>query len=116
MTIDINKMIRREMKKNYLNASGLAKKLNVHPTTVLGILKRPTIKIERLINLSEVLNYNFFREIADQLPYKARINAHEEEKYRASVEEKYKVYEDRIKELEMEVGILRDTLKSVVTK
>ncbi len=112
MVIDINKMIRREMKRNFLNSTGLAKKLNVHPTTVLGILKRPTIKVERLIDLSEVLNYNFFKEISDQLPYKAFSNDNKEKEFL----EKAKLYEDRIKELEMEVGILRNTLKSLVSR
>jgi hypothetical protein len=74
------------------------------------MLKRSTLQVQRLAELSEFLQYNFFREIAAKLPY---------------TEPDYSVAEDRtevenlqtrIKELEMEVNILRQTLKDLVSR
>ena len=107
--IDINKMIEREMKNNFLNATGLARKLGVDASTVLSMLKRPTLQVERLADLSKALNYNFFKEIAEQLPINAPFLENEEQKENNKLN-------DRIKELEMEVKILRNTLKSLVGK
>ena len=107
--IDINKMIKREMRNNFLNATDLSRKLGVDSTTVLSMLKRPTLQVERLIDLSRVLNYNFFQEIAEQLPYKQPLIDNKEQ-------EVHERLNDRIKELEMEVKILRNTLKDLVRK
>jgi hypothetical protein len=74
------------------------------------MLKRSTLQVQRLAEISEFLQYNFFREIAAKLPYK---------------EPDYPVAEDRtevenmqshIKELELEVSILQQTLKSLVSR
>ena len=104
--IDINRMIEQEMKNNFLNATGLARKLGVDPSTVLSMLQRPTLQVERLVDLSEALNYNFFREIAEQLPYENP----------GLKDEKLEKQQERIKELEMEVRVLQNTLKALVGK
>jgi len=62
-----------------------------------------------LADLSEFLNYNFFRELAAKLPYTDPVYAVESKQ--SEVEE----LQNRVKELEMEVGILRQTLKDLVS-
>lgn len=103
-------MIKREMERKHLNASDLSRGLHRPYQSVVGMLKRPTLQVQRLAELSEFLNYNFFREIAVKLPY---------------AEPDYSIPKDltevaslqnRIKELELEVNILRQTLKDLVSR
>lgn len=107
-SIEILPMIRREMKRNHYTGAELARKLNVQPTAILGMMRRPTLQVQKLLALSEVFNYNFFREIADTLPY-AEPDYIDEEAIKAPLQE-------RIKALEMEVSILRQTLKDLVSR
>lgn len=109
--ISIVSIVSRELKERHISNSELARRLKTSPSTIQGMLNTPPLKVQRLLDLSEVCNYNFFREVADLLPYAepsaTRI------KSMASVANGY---EERIKELEMEVKILRQTLKDVVGK
>jgi predicted transcriptional regulator len=110
-SIQILSMVRREMKRNHFSYADMARKLNVRPTSIQGMFSRSTIQAQKLMKLSEIFNYNFFREIAAALPYS-------EPNYEVKVDEdaiKAPLLE-RIKALEMEVGILRQTLKDVVTR
>jgi len=77
--IDIHAIIKRVMKQKHINAAELSRKLNIHYSTITGILDRPTIKVQKLIELSNALNYNFFKEIAEQLPYEEPENERETE-------------------------------------
>lgn len=100
-------MIKREMKNKKIRPADLARGLRISPSSVQGMLKRPKLQVHRLLELCEVFQYNFFTEIALQLPYeepKAEENTILLEK------------EKRISELEMEVSILRKTLKELVTR
>lgn len=108
--LPILKTIKREMARKHINATDLARGLNMPYQSVVGMLKRETLQVQRLAELSEFLQYNFFREIAAKLPY---------------TEPDYSVAEDRtevenlqarIKELELEVSILRQTLKDLVRR
>ena len=103
-------MIKREMTRKRINATDLSRGLNMPYQSVTGMLKRNTIQVQRLAELSEFLQYNFFREIAAQLPYKEPDNSVAED--RTEVEN----LQFRIKELEMEVNILRQTLKDLVSR
>jgi hypothetical protein len=103
-------MIKREMARKHINATDLSRGMKINHSSAVGMLKRSTLQVQRLAELSEFLQYNFFREIAAKLPY---------------TEPDYSVAEDRtevenlqtrIKELEMEVNILRQTLKDLVSR
>ena len=63
-------MIKREMNRRHINGTDLSRLLNLHQSTVVGMLNRSTIQVQKLAELSKALDYNFFREIAEQLPYK----------------------------------------------
>ncbi|WP_243348021.1 helix-turn-helix domain-containing protein [Parabacteroides sp. FAFU027] len=104
-------LIRREMSKRHMTAVDLAKKLNLHPSTVKVMLHSDTIQVQRLLEISEILQYNFLLEIASTLSYsEPKIESV------ATVENSSSAQDDHIKELEMEVKILRQTLKEIVGK
>jgi hypothetical protein len=107
--LQILPMIRREMRRKHITSADIARKLRLNPSTVHGTLTRSTMQVQKLIELSEILQYNFFSEIAGQLPYKEPVQAGDKTDNHVEAELK-----DRIKALEMEVGILRQTLMEVV--
>jgi hypothetical protein len=100
-------MVKRELQRKHINASELSRGLKMNYSSVAGMLNRPTLQVQRLAELSEFLNYNFFREIARQLPYSEPNFLDTSEAI---------ALQSRIKELEMEVSILRQTLKDVVSR
>ncbi|BBE20632.1 hypothetical protein AQPE_4826 [Aquipluma nitroreducens] len=108
--LPILSMIKREMARKRINATDLSRGLNMNHSSVAGMLKRPTLQVQRLAELSEFLQYNFFREIAAELPYPEPDCAKEMDRTEVDV------LQTRIKELEMEVGILRQTLKDLVSR
>jgi len=63
----INDVILFEMKKQGLNTVDLARRLNLSKTSTYYILSRPSIHINRLWQISEVLQINFFQILANQL-------------------------------------------------
>ena len=109
--LEVIPMILREMKRNHFSLIHIARKLDVKSSTVKGMLSRPTMQVQKLAELSEIFNYNFFREIAKTLPYTEPNYAEKVTEDTEKVEMK-----ERIKALEMEVGILRQTLKDVVSR
>lgn len=102
--LPILSMIKREMERKHVNASDLSRGLKVNHSSVAGMLKRPTLQVQRLAEISEFLNYNFFREIAAKLPYP------EPDLIEVTA------LQNRVKELELEVSILRQTLKDLVSR
>lgn len=100
-------MIKREMARKRINATDLSRGLKMNHSSVVGMLKRPTLQVQRLAELSEFLDYNFFREIADKLPYSEPDLVDTSEEI---------ALQSRVKELELEVGILRQTLKDLVSR
>src|SRR5665648_81258 len=107
-TLQVLPMVKREMERKRITSSELSRALKINPSTVSGMLKSPTFQVQRLAELSEFLNYNFFRELAAKLPYTEPVYAVE------SKQSEVVELQNRIKELEMEVGILRQTLKDLV--
>jgi hypothetical protein len=104
--IKVIPIVKKVMQDKYVSPAELARRLAVSPATVQGMLTRPTLQVGKLIQISEVLHYNFFREIAATLPI---------------AEPNYEVDNtapllEKIKALEMEIGILRQTLKDLVSR
>ncbi|HBL75224.1 MAG TPA: hypothetical protein DD458_08345 [Prolixibacteraceae bacterium] len=98
-------MLKREMKKRNLCVADVARSMNTSHSTVFGSLQRPTIQVQKLLEWCELLQYNFFKEIAVKLPYNDPPDADN-----SPVVQQQK----RIQELEMEVVILKRTLKELV--
>jgi hypothetical protein len=115
--MEVCEMIVREMQRNHMSQAVLAKKLNNNHTAVHTLMTRKSIQVPKLLKLCEIFQYNFFREIAQSLPYKepdyyeADINA-----VRVPLEETIKDLEDQVKNLKLEVNILRQTIKDLVSR
>jgi hypothetical protein len=109
--INIVSIVNRELEKRNINHSDLARKLGANRSSIQGMLSRSTLQVQRLVDLSEVCNYNFFREVAGMLPYEEPVAVQIQ-----SVPDPDNAMKEHIKELEMEVKILRQTLKDIVGK
>jgi len=108
-TLPVLSMVRRELQRKKVSVSELSRALKINSSSASGMLKSPTFQVQRLAELSELLNYNFFRELAGKLPYAEPVFATE------SKQSEVAELKNRVKELEMEVGILRQTLKDLVS-
>ncbi|MHB9019796.1 MAG: helix-turn-helix domain-containing protein [Minisyncoccota bacterium] len=107
---EIRSMIGREMKNRHVSGAELARGLHMHPASVSGLLNRPTIQVGKLAELCDFFQYNFFREIARQIPYTEPDYSVAEDRSEAEA------LQTRVKELELEVKILRQTLKDAVSR
>ena len=105
--LEVLLMIKREMENRHITAAELSRGLRMNPSSVSGMLNRSTIQVNRLVELSSIFKYNFFREIAEKLPY-AEPNFTDQTEV--------KVLQNRIRDLELEVGILRQTIKDLVSR
>jgi hypothetical protein len=93
------------MKKRRISVAEVARGLKMHPASAAGMMKRPTLQVQKLAELSAFFQYNFFREIAESLPFT-------EPDFSANNSELVDL-QNRIKELELEVNILRQTIKDL---
>ena len=104
-------LVSREMQKRYITAAAVARKLNLNPSSVKTMLHSDTMQVQRLLDMSNLLQYNFFREIAALLHFTEPVIEKETPDVDPTI-----ALNERIKELEIEVKILRQTLKEVVGK
>ena len=95
------------MKRKHIIVSELGRGLKIKHSTVVGMMQRPTLQVQRLAEISEFLNYNFFSEIANKLPYTEP--DYTPDTYRTEVNG----LQNRVKDLELEVSILRQTIKDL---
>jgi hypothetical protein len=109
--INVISSVKREIERQKMSKAELARRLHLNHTSVLTMFRRPTLHVHRLIQLSEILQYNFFRDVADQLPYQEP--AFKTQGGDRSLEEENIELKDRVKYLEMEVSILRQTIKDI---
>jgi transcriptional regulator with XRE-family HTH domain len=94
-------MVRRELNRRNISGAELARALKVNPSSVMGMFNRSTLQVQRLAEISEFLRYNFFRELAQKLPFT-------EPDYSEVTS-----LQNRVKELEFEVNILRQTIRDL---
>lgn len=97
------RLVKLKMKEKGWNSSMLAKKMELHPSTIAKLLQSDRISLGRIAKLSELLNYNFLRVFADQL------NLTDPPKYEAEEAAQERIRE-RIRELEIENAILLKVL------
>lgn len=120
--LDVIPLIKREMKRQHLTMVKMARKLEVQPPAIKGMLSRPTLQVQKLAELSELFNYNFFREVAQMLPYtEPDYSVNKDAEAKAEAEKKQAndekdALKDRIRVLEIENTILRQTLKDVISR
>ena len=108
-TLQVLQIVRREVQRKKVSVAELSRALKINSSSASGMLKSQTFQVQRLAELSELLNYNFFRELAAKLPYTEPVFP--EESRQSEVAE----LQNRIKELEMEFSILRQTFKDLLS-
>ena len=64
---DIFEMVAAEIKRQKISKLELSRRMNIHSTSIHGMYERKRIPFNRLVQLSEILNYNFFQAIANQI-------------------------------------------------
>ncbi len=62
------KMLRKYIDEHRIYQSALSRKIKRQPQSLADFLKRSSIQTSILFELSLALHYNFFRQIAEQLP------------------------------------------------
>ena len=107
MQLEIPSMIKREMERKRISSADLVRALKINHASVSGMLQRPTIQVQRLAELSEFFEYNFFREIAQKLPYCEPDTANLADKTEIAT------LQTRVHDLELEVSILRQTIRDL---
>lgn len=66
-TTTIGELIEKEVRKQQIPITAFATKINCNRNNVYNIFKRNTIDILLLKQISQVLNRNFFKELADNM-------------------------------------------------
>lgn len=94
------RLIQLKMKEKGWNSSEMARKLNIHQTSVIKMLQSDRIKLNRIQEISDLLGYNFLRVLAD------RSNLTDPPKYTAE-----DATRERIRELEIENATLLKVLR-----
>ena len=63
LNLHIGRLIKTVFERSGMSVSEFARQLNCERTNIYTIFKRRTIDVELLINISKILNYNFFEDI-----------------------------------------------------
>ena len=102
-------LIADQIKAQKLSNTEVAYQLRIHPSSLSGFFKRGSVRLNRIIQFSEVLNYNFLQEAANRIdiPTPAPVSSEKEELIRLKNENEEQ--KERIKELEMKIRLLEET-------
>ncbi len=107
--IDILQMIKQVMLEKHMSKAELSRKMGLHYSTVQGMLSRNTIQVKKLGDLCEILDYNFFREIAEQIPIKnSELSA--DFKTKAELSEEINRLKEENKSLKAKIEVLKEVI------
>jgi len=110
---NILQIIKREMQERHMSPIELSRKLGLHQTTIHGLLKRDSIKVERLAKLCKVFQYNFFREIAEQFSYEQPVFDNTFKQKEATLIEKINKLKEENKTLKIKVEVLNEVIEKI---
>lgn len=65
--IKVNAMVNAQLRIKNVSPIDLGRRINVSRATAYALLDRKSMPVDRLIDISKVLGYNFFTEIANEL-------------------------------------------------
>ncbi|PTN09402.1 hypothetical protein [Mangrovibacterium marinum] len=112
--LPVKAMVQREARKRKIRAADVAKGLGIDYTSARTLFLRPTMQVQRLADLSELFEYNFFRELAQQLPYDAPYY-NDENELNSATDEIGKL-KQRIFELEIENRTLKEAFQQALAR
>ncbi len=81
----IGKLVEEVMDKNHMTKAELARKLDIHPIGINRYFKQNTLHAALLWKIGQILNHNFFADLAEQFPLVIEPSA--EEALKKQVEE-----------------------------
>lgn len=110
--LPVRQMIKREAQKRKIRAIDVSKGLHINYTSARTLLLRPTIQVQRLAELSELFQYNFFRELAQKLPYNEPYY-NDQNELNSTMDEIEKL-KRRILELEIENRTLKEAFQQAL--
>lgn len=93
------RLIKLKMKEKGWDCPSMAPKMGIHKSTLAKMLQSSQLKLSRLKEISELLEFNFLRALADQ------IEVNDPPKYTVEANTK-----ERIRELEIENAVLMKVL------
>lgn len=100
----IGQMLRKHVKQKRIFQSGWARKQGITAKAIGNYLKRPTMRIDTLFTICQVLEYNFFTDIAQQLP------AELPPAIRHENEQQFEIVKQENEQLKLQVATLKETL------
>lgn len=98
------------MIKRHVTSTDIARILRKNPTSIRGSLNRPTMQLNRLAELSDFFQYNFFREVAEKIPYS-------QPDYSVAIDRtEIETLRNQVNDLEFEIKILKQVIKDLKVK
>lgn len=94
LNLHIGRLIKTVFERSGMTVSEFARRLNCERTNIYTIFKRRTIDVELLINISKILNYNFFEDILKETNLNIKTTYDINIKLRDCPEEKIKIFEE----------------------
>ena len=103
-TINEHDMVHRELKRKQLDTKEVAARLGLKYQTAYSMMLRQNYTVYEISRFSKLCEYNFFAELASQYSFAEPMDAEKT------------ALENRIKELETEIAVLRRTFKDLMGK
>lgn len=94
LNLHIGRLIKTVFERSGMTVSEFARQLNCERTNIYTIFKRRTIDVELLINISKILNYNFFEDILKETDLNIKTTHDINIRIQDCPEEKIKIVEE----------------------
>ena len=107
---EIGLCIERQLNKLGMLRADFASALGIKPTDVSRILKRSSFETEKLLLISRILNYNFFKEFYHEVPTSIE---DQDKRIRTFIETKYDEMLIENNRLNNELTLIKNELASV---
>lgn len=107
---EVGLCIERQLNKLGMLRADFASALGIKPTDVSRILKRTSFETEKLLLISRILNYNFFKEFYHEIPTSLE---EQDKRLKTFIETKYDEMLIENNRLNNELSMLRNELASL---
>ena len=99
LDLHIGQLIKTVFERSGMTVSDFARLLNCERTNIYTIFKRRTIDVELLINISKILNYNFFEDILKETNLNIKTTHDINIKLRDCPKEKMKIFKEFLEKM-----------------
>ncbi|MBQ2852843.1 MAG: helix-turn-helix transcriptional regulator [Bacteroidales bacterium] len=99
LNLHIGRLIKTVFERSGMTVSEFARQLNCERTNIYTIFKRRTIDVELLINISKILNYNFFEDILKETNLNIKMTHDINIRIQDCPKEKIKIFEELLEKM-----------------